>query len=750
MKQEKARLAQLRSMPYEDYLQTPEWQGVQKAALKRAANTCQGCKADNVPLSVYHTSYENLGCEQEDDVIVLCEACYDRLSRYGQQAEDASEEAGEEQTYSHFSFGKKATVFGGSALVTIGLPLALHAPLPAEVFGLGVAVVLALNSPKIYAQMRDDLPAPLVEWLDRQAERRREREAKGEWNTWDRLWGRHLRDRVADVDAEQLDEEQEEADTAYDDYLNLGPTLKPHADSMLSGRKVILGVSGSGKTNNVNVYIEELGKLRPAPAIILFDTDDENRALCDKKYLPNPISLDKSGGLSAKNAFATAQNIMDHRYQCIINLQSFEDAEAAWIMINMVKGVKAWQEARKVRVPCEIILDEASVWLPQNLKESLLSSILVEDPDPHLNTSSDGDQEDVGKDKAAKDKAIKKISMLALLQRVFFTTVRRGRKRGMGFTLATQRIAEIDKRALQGSWILLMRQTQPPDFREYRKYGISSEEAMGLLDGEGFLYMPGKPLEKHRFRESISPHGGVTPGMEALRRSARGQREADQTEATEPEARELPTETRRQGAKSDSRYETALAAVLQLRGTVDERTFQALLDALPTVSTERAEDVATRTPPSDQSGGQSASRERQQQPRQSHYSRTLNPALQMAYEVYQPGMKHHSLARCLGVSPVVAGQLLQQLHLHGYIDAGGRKVYEQAAHPQKENQENQENQAEYDHAVAVWNNLEADQRNVRDFAAAMNLGETKAWQLLSKLERLGLVQWERRKKKGAV
>src|SRR5579875_2797395 len=259
------------------------------------------------------------------------------------------------------------------------------------------------------------------------------------------------------------------------------PTMRPHADQLLSGRKVILGVSGSGKTNTINVYCEELGKLEPAPAILFFDTDDENRALCNRKYLPNPAWVDKSRGLTPENAFAMAQGILQKRYQCVINLQSYDDEEAAWIMINMVRGVRAWQEAREVRVPCEIVLDEASVWLPQNPRESLLSNVLIDDPD-------------AGEEHGEKSR---KISLLTLVQRTFFTVARRGRRRGIGLTLAAQRIAEIDKRALQGSWMFLMRQTQPADWREYAKFGISPEEAMGLLDGEAFVFAPGMPRERH-------------------------------------------------------------------------------------------------------------------------------------------------------------------------------------------------------------------------------------------------------------
>src|SRR6266566_7238314 len=200
MKREKVRLDELRSMPYAEYLLTPEWQETRKAALKRAGNRCQVCRQGDVALEVYHSSYETLGCEQESDVIALCEACYDLLSQRQKLTpnDSTAETTGKESANPHFSLSQRALVFTPSALVGIGLPAFLHAPLPAELFGLAGAIALAINSPKIYAEIRDSLPAPVVEFLDGQAESKRARAAAGEWSKWDRLLGRHLREYVPD------------------------------------------------------------------------------------------------------------------------------------------------------------------------------------------------------------------------------------------------------------------------------------------------------------------------------------------------------------------------------------------------------------------------------------------------------------------------------------------------------------------------------------------------------------------------
>jgi len=57
-------------------------------------------------------------------------------------------------------------------------------------------------------------------------------------------------------------------------------------------------------------------------------------------------------------------------------------------------------------------------------------------------------------------------------------------------------------------------------------------------------------------------------------------------------------------------------------------------------------------------------------------------------------------------------------------------------------------QEKYAKAIAVWHELEDKQSaNMRDFAAAMNLNEAKAYKLLCEMERLQLIHWERKKKK---
>lgn len=73
---EQARLRDLQRMPYDEYLQTPEWVAVSAAARERAGMRCQGCNLGSAGLNVHHRTYERRGHEDLNDLTVLCAACH--------------------------------------------------------------------------------------------------------------------------------------------------------------------------------------------------------------------------------------------------------------------------------------------------------------------------------------------------------------------------------------------------------------------------------------------------------------------------------------------------------------------------------------------------------------------------------------------------------------------------------------------------------------------------------------------------
>lgn len=77
------RIAELRTMPYQQYLQTPEWQQTRKDHLRRARYRCQVCNAGNTQLNVHHRTYERRGQEHIRDLIVLCRDCHEIFHQQG-------------------------------------------------------------------------------------------------------------------------------------------------------------------------------------------------------------------------------------------------------------------------------------------------------------------------------------------------------------------------------------------------------------------------------------------------------------------------------------------------------------------------------------------------------------------------------------------------------------------------------------------------------------------------------------------
>jgi Mrr N-terminal domain len=70
------RLAELKAMPYRQYLRTPEWRRTRAAALKSAENCCSLDVTHTEGLEVHHRTYERLGAELASDLVVLCHACH--------------------------------------------------------------------------------------------------------------------------------------------------------------------------------------------------------------------------------------------------------------------------------------------------------------------------------------------------------------------------------------------------------------------------------------------------------------------------------------------------------------------------------------------------------------------------------------------------------------------------------------------------------------------------------------------------
>ncbi len=69
------RLNHLKTMPYDEYLETSHWKSIRQKALGRANYRCQLCNK-NGKIHIHHRTYKRRGEERPSDVIALCEKCH--------------------------------------------------------------------------------------------------------------------------------------------------------------------------------------------------------------------------------------------------------------------------------------------------------------------------------------------------------------------------------------------------------------------------------------------------------------------------------------------------------------------------------------------------------------------------------------------------------------------------------------------------------------------------------------------------
>ncbi len=69
-----------RTMAYQRYLQTPEWQAIRQMALDRDGHRCVECGSTE-RLQVHHKTYRRRGWEKRKDLVTLCKPCHEAEHR---------------------------------------------------------------------------------------------------------------------------------------------------------------------------------------------------------------------------------------------------------------------------------------------------------------------------------------------------------------------------------------------------------------------------------------------------------------------------------------------------------------------------------------------------------------------------------------------------------------------------------------------------------------------------------------------
>ena len=292
------------------------------------------------------------------------------------------------------------------------------------------------------------------------------------------------------------------ATVQFNDSLSLSPTFAHPLADFINQNVLFIGDRRSGKSNGLGRLAEqESAFLVP---MVVFDTQGDYTSLAHPEFFPRGVLVGSQRmaneykrmrvfPLNVEGAWEFGRTVVHEGLQAVVDLRYFSskqgpffDDPAGQIMTAIINGIDSWEREQEDhdRVSCSIYLDEAHLWVPQQTGDTTMKM----SPDVYN----------------------------ALCAAIFSTVVRMGGKMGFGLRLATQRIVEIDKRALQSYWTFVYRQSLQNDLDRIRTtYGLSTEEVRELPKGECFIVGP-EIRTRVKMYERRSPHGGHSPGIENL------------------------------------------------------------------------------------------------------------------------------------------------------------------------------------------------------------------------------------------
>ncbi len=265
--------------------------------------------------------------------------------------------------------------------------------------------------------------------------------------------------------------------TLPNDILNIfthGEQLK--LNDVLGKLIAILGIRGSGKTNTSAVIVEEL--LRKNIPLSIIDTDGEYWSLKEFSNIflvgtSELADLNIDIALKEKLAKDIAEVTYKYKIPVIIDISDYHPAEVIPFLRDYLNSL--WNLAIRIRTPYFIVIEEAHEFIPQRIL------------DYHK-------------------KITYTITRIAL----------RGRKRGFGLILVSQRSAKVSKDVLtQAELLFLHKVIHPADLNVYKELLPLSpsevkEKVTKLQVGEVLFYYNGA-VRKRKVRQRRSYHPGYTP-----------------------------------------------------------------------------------------------------------------------------------------------------------------------------------------------------------------------------------------------
>jgi hypothetical protein len=271
--------------------------------------------------------------------------------------------------------------------------------------------------------------------------------------------------------------------------LRISPTFEL-PDSAVTSTFGILAVRGAGKSNTAAVMAEEMFAAGlPFVAIDPVGSWFGLRSSADGSSagLAIPIFGGRRGDvpLGRDSGALLADLVVSKRLSCVVDLSEF-DSEAAKKAFLLAFATRLYKTNE---LPLHLFLEEADDYIPQ---------------------------------RPMRDET--------LLLRAWENIVRRGRARGIGITLVTQRSASVNKSVLtQVETLFAMRTTGPQDraaIEEWVRYHAKGTDLVASLaslkDGEAWCWSPGwlGRMERVQVRRRRTFDSGATPKDVASARPA--------------------------------------------------------------------------------------------------------------------------------------------------------------------------------------------------------------------------------------
>jgi len=256
--------------------------------------------------------------------------------------------------------------------------------------------------------------------------------------------------------------------------LVIGGDLPLDLESLVGQCVAVLGIRGSGKSNTAGVIFEEL--LKHQYPLTIVDIDGEYYGLKERyEVLVAGMGEGVEVEVDVDCAPEIAQASMERNVPVILDLSGFLSSERTEFLKSYLSTL--WNLAGKLRRPYLIAIEEAHEFIPQGVRTELKE----------------------------------------LITRVAL----RGRKRGLGAIIISQRSAKVEKDVLSQAGILFLhRVVHEADMRVYgellpwRKSEV--KELVSALETGDCIFVNGETVLPTHVRKRETFHAGFTPSLHVV------------------------------------------------------------------------------------------------------------------------------------------------------------------------------------------------------------------------------------------